>query len=509
MEIPRSEFDAALFDMDGVLTDTASLHAAAWKEVLDETLRARADRTGDVFVPFDDADYLAYVDGKPREEGIRSFFASRGVELADGGGSESVRGVGDRKNARFLELVRSRGATVFASTIGFVDELRAAGLRIGLFTASRNMDTLLDGTEVAGRFAVRFGGVERAASGLPGKPAPDVLLEVASMLGVEPARAFVVEDSRAGIEAARRGGFGLAIGVDRGGNEEALRAAGATVVVHDLAEVQLDPAPSVGNLPAALEAWHEVRARLAGRRPAVFLDYDGTLTPIVGRPEDARLAPEMRGAIEDLAATCPVAVVSGRDLADVRAMLGIDGLAVAGSHGFDIVRPDGARFERGEEYLPDLDAAAHALAPLIEPIDGAWIERKRLAIAVHYRQAGAGAGQAVEAAADEVAAAHPRLRRTGGKMIAELRPDIPWDKGRAVRWLLEVLGLTGPDIAPVYVGDDETDEDAFREVRATGLGVVVRGESDDRPTVARYALGDTDAVRSLLGELARLGGGRG
>jgi trehalose-phosphatase len=204
---------------------------------------------------------------------------------------------------------------------------------------------------------------------------------------------------------------------------------------------------------------------------------------------------------------CPVAVVSGRDLADVRAMLGMDAIAVAGSHGFDIVGPDGTRHQRGEGYLPDLEAAARDLSPLVEPIEGAWIERKRFAIAVHFRQAGHGAAAAVEAVVEEVARSHPRLRRTGGKMIAELRPDIPWDKGKAVRWLLEVLNLDLPDVAPVYVGDDETDEDAFREVWARGIGIVVRGETDDRPSVARYALADTDEVRSLLEALAGGAGG--
>ena len=509
VQAPRDEIDAVLFDMDGVVTDTASVHAAAWREVFDDALRVHADETGTPFVPFTEEDYLATVDGKPREDGIRSFLASRGIDPPDAPGSPlSVEAIGDRKNERFLELVRTQGARVFASTLAFVEELRTAGIRVGLFTASRNMDAVLDAAGVSARFDVRVGGVEAAQLGLRGKPEPDLLLEAAARLGVAPDRTGVVEDSRAGVDAASAAGFGWVLGVDREGNEAALRAAGAHAVVPDLASVRLAEAPSVVQLPSALASWEAVAARVDDRRPAVFLDYDGTLTPIVARPEDAILAAPARDAVARLASVHPVAVVSGRDLDDVRTMVGVEGIAVAGSHGFDIVGPDGARHQVGDAYLSDLEDAERALAPLIAPIEGARIERKRFAIAVHFREAGPRAGPLVRAAVDEVVRTCPRLRSTGGKMIAELRPDIPWDKGRAVKRMRELLGLDGARIVPIYVGDDETDEDAFREVRADGIGVIVRGEGDDRPTLARFSLADPAEVRLLLERLARTGAGR-
>jgi trehalose-phosphatase len=258
---------------------------------------------------------------------------------------------------------------------------------------------------------------------------------------------------------------------------------------------------------------NEQRQRLlndyrAARRRLLLLDYDGTLTPIVERPEDAHLPAATRRALEELAATIPVAILSGRDLDDVRAMVGIGSIAYAGSHGFDIVTATGDRHQWAKEYLPDLDDAGVDLAPLVDAIAGARVERKRFAIAVHYRQVAPPERPAVEAAVERVARAHPRLRRTGGKMVAELRPDVDWDKGSALRWLLQVLELDRPDVVAVYVGDDETDEDAFRQVRATGLGVVVRGEADDRPTLARRALADPDEVRTFLERLATVGGTR-
>jgi alpha,alpha-trehalase len=189
--------------------------------------------------------------------------------------------------------------------------------------------------------------------------------------------------------------------------------------------------------------------------------------------------------------------VSGRDLDDVRRLVGVDGIAYAGSHGFDLVLPDGSTSQRGKEYLPDLDAAERELRERTEPFPNARVERKRFAVAVHVRQVSEDLVPRVEAAVGDVAAAHPRLRRTGGKRVIELRPDVEWDKGEALLWMLEALDPVG-DVRAVYAGDDETDEDAFEVVRDRGLGVVVRGERDDRPTSARYALRDTDETRAFI-----------
>jgi len=256
--------------------------------------------------------------------------------------------------------------------------------------------------------------------------------------------------------------------------------------------------PNIRDLPSALDHGDDVRRLLSVRRPAVFLDYDGTLTPIVERPEDALLPPSTRAVIERLARLVPLAILSGRDLSDVRRMVGVEGITYAGSHGFDVLGSDGSARQRGREFLPDLDAAARELEQRLAAIPGARVERKTFAIAVHFRQVEAERIAEVDAGVTAIAAAHPRLRRTGGKKVFELRPDIDWDKGTAVRWLLEVLGLEGTEHVPIYVGDDETDEDAFRAVREHGVGVVVRGEGDDRETAARFALRDTEETRAFL-----------
>lgn len=257
-------------------------------------------------------------------------------------------------------------------------------------------------------------------------------------------------------------------------------------------------------LPSALESREEIAARLAAKRPGVFLDYDGTLTPIVSQPEYAILADSMRDVLRKLADLCIVAIVSGRDRADVEPLVGLDGLVYAGSHGFDIKGPDGLRMEHagGRECLSDLDSAERELRPRIEPIAGARVERKRFAIANHYRNVADADVPKVEAAVREVVGMHGRLRMSGGKKVFELRPDIEWDKGRAVLWLLEALGLDGGDVVPFYLGDDVTDEDAFRVLAERGVGVLVGTPS--YPTHASYGLRDTGEVEKFLTRLVNL-----
>ncbi len=232
-----------LFDLDGVLTQTAKIHAAAWKQMFDDYLRERSERTGEPFERFDrPTDYDEYVDGKPRLDGVRSFLASRGIELPFGSpgdppDAETVHGLGTRKNALVLDLIREHGVEVYEGSVRFVDAVRERGFRTAVVSASTNCRDVLAAAGIEDLFEVRIDGVVADSEGLAGKPAPDTFLAAARVLEVEAAQAAVFEDALAGVEAGRAGAFGWVVGVDRTGQADALRRRGADVVVEDLAEL--------------------------------------------------------------------------------------------------------------------------------------------------------------------------------------------------------------------------------------------------------------------------------
>ena len=239
------EFDAAIFDMDGVLTQTATVHAEAWKRMFDDFLRARAARSGGAFREFTREDYLAFVDGRPRSNGVESFLRSRGVELPFGSTDdaperETICGLGNRKNALFHQLIATDGVRLYESTRELMLELRARGVRLGLATSSRNSATILARTRTAPFFGTVVDGLVSERLQLRGKPAPDIFTTAAANLGVPCGRAIVIEDAVSGVQAGAAGGFALVIGLAREENQRALRENGADLVVRDLAETHVE-----------------------------------------------------------------------------------------------------------------------------------------------------------------------------------------------------------------------------------------------------------------------------
>ena len=243
---------ACLFDLDGVLTDTASVHNGAWTEVFDAFLRERAEATGEPFVPFDPVeDYNRHVDGKPRQDGVRSFLASRGTTLPEGDPADppdaaTVHGLGNRKNVALLQRIAEDGVEVFEGSRRYLEAARDAGLRRVVVSSSANTAQVLEVTGLAPLVEDRVDGLTLRAEGLRGKPAPDGFLAGAARAGVAPAQAAVFEDALAGVEAGRAGAFGYVVGVDRVGHRAGLLAHGADVVVDDLAELLDGRAPGEG-----------------------------------------------------------------------------------------------------------------------------------------------------------------------------------------------------------------------------------------------------------------------
>jgi beta-phosphoglucomutase family hydrolase len=237
---------ACLFDLDGVLTQTAKVHAAAWKEMFDAFLRERAAKGGEPFLPFDPvADYGEYVDGKPRYDGVRSFLAARGIDLPEGeesdpAAAETVAGLGNRKNEIVLRMIRAEGVEAYEGSVRYVRAAREASLHRAVVSSSRNCREVLVAADIEDLFEQRIDGVVSEREHLKGKPAPDTFVAGARALGVPPGQAAVFEDALAGVAAGRAGGFACVVGVDRVGQAEELREHGADIVVSDLAEL-LDP----------------------------------------------------------------------------------------------------------------------------------------------------------------------------------------------------------------------------------------------------------------------------
>jgi beta-phosphoglucomutase family hydrolase len=241
--ITRERYDAVLFDMDGVLTATAAVHCRSWKEMFDAYLAGRASKSGGAFEPFDEAsDYRRYLDGRLRYDGVRSFLRSRGIELPEGApedppDAETVCGLGNRKDRYLKKALAEGGVEAYEGSVALVRRVRADGLRTAVVTASHNARAVIESAGISDLFDAWVDGNLLDREGLAGKPAPDPFLAAAKLLGVEPARAVVIEDAIAGVQAGRAGGFGLVVGVDRHGDADSLKAGGADLVVRDLAEL--------------------------------------------------------------------------------------------------------------------------------------------------------------------------------------------------------------------------------------------------------------------------------
>lgn len=242
----KNIYDAVLFDLDGVLTTTEKIHSACWKKTFDEFLRTQATKSVEKFVSFSETDdYLRYVDGKPRYEGVRGFLLSRGIELPEGNrnspsGEQSVFGLGNRKNQLFRETLEKEPPGIYETSVALARRLKEAGVRLAVVSSSRNCRAVMAAAGIEELFEVIVDGVTAAERGLRGKPEPDTFIEAASVLGSKPERSIIIEDAAAGVAAGARGGFGLVIGVARKHNENELLSSGADVVVSDLGELGVE-----------------------------------------------------------------------------------------------------------------------------------------------------------------------------------------------------------------------------------------------------------------------------
>jgi alpha,alpha-trehalase len=395
------------------------------------------------------------------------------------------------------------------STVPLLRRLQDVGVATAIYSRSQDCAQVL-----------RAAGIDELVSVLvdeetAGKLDPAVLAETASRLGVRPVRCIVIERDQAGVRAGSDGGFGLVIGLQRNGHADELLSCGADTVVADLAEISVrSGGGAMPTIADAMQVYSQLEELVATRQPAVFLDFDGTLSDIVEHPESATLVDGAAEALRALAAQCPVAVISGRDLGDVRGRVKVDGVWYAGSHGFELVAPDGTHHENAAAagVVDALARAASRLAETLSDVSGIVMEHKRFAVAIHYRNADPEDIGRVIVAVRKLGRSQG-LRITTGRKVVELRPNIDWDKGTTINWLLEHIENSDspPDsgaVLPIYIGDDITDEDAFDAVQFDGVGIVVRHHEDgDRPSAAMFSLENPSAVcefvRRLAGDLAK------
>jgi alpha,alpha-trehalase len=384
---------------------------------------------------------------------------------------------------------------MFAAAVELARKLRGIGVGAAAYSSSPQCQQALKSAGVDDLFGVCIDGIA-GERGTPETPDPTVLLDAARRLGVRPQRCVVVENSAAGVAAARDGGFALVVGIDATGTADKLARHGADVVLAELADVAVHTGDRrLSELPNALTSYGQLIGITSARESMLFLDYDGTLSPIVSDPDAAGLVDGGAEALELVAAVCPVAILSGRDLADISGRVGISGIWYAGSHGFELTGPDGTYHcnEAAAAFVPILERAAAELHDVLAAFPGVRVEHKRFAVAVHYREV------APELVGEIVATTHKLgardgLRLTSGRMLVELRPDVDWDKGTTLAWIRDQVDASGA-LLPIYIGDDLTDEDAFDAVTFDGIAIVVTHDEDgDRRTAAHFTLASPDQV---------------
>jgi trehalose-phosphatase len=507
--IPSEPIEAVVLDLDGVVIQTAMLHARAWKTMLDTFLKGY--QNGPAAPPLDiRREYPRYLDGKPCLEGIRRFLASRNVSLPEGScrdapGTETMHGLSNLKNRLFLRLAEEEGVDVYADTVSRLKKWRAEGKKIAGVTFGKHGAVLLRRAGIEHLFDALVDGTTFVRRGPADASNTDLYVQAATALGVRPSRVLVVENAAPAVQAGTRSRFGLVVGVARHAQAGETVAYGGDETVKSLAELEIphslaDTSATVSapELPSAVEKVKAMGSEPLGEHFAFFLGYDGPLAPIVSRAEDARMPDIVRELVKQLASVSTVIVVSGRDRADLAARVGLPELIYAGSYGLDIGGPDGLSLQHPEadRCLPDLRNAGQALHYLLEDVDGAEIERKKYALAVHYRNVPEDKVAYVKDVAHGVGHSYRRLRITQGNGVFHLRPALDWHQGRAVTWIMEALRMDPARTVPIYLGGDLTDEEAFRTIRHTGVGIRVGGHGE--PTQAVYRLEDIEQVEQLL-----------
>lgn len=506
------KFKAAIFDMDGVITDTATVHACAWKSMFDAFLSDYAQSHHESFRPFTQEDYLNYVDGLNIIDGVKNFLSSRGIDIPlgkerDGSHKITLYGMANKKTKLFLHMVERKGVKPYKDAIAFIKSLKKHEIKIAVISASRSCQKILQMANIIDLFDVIVGGKEVKKLHLKGKPDPAIFLEAVRRLEVKPEESAGIEDAQAGIKAIQAGGFGLNIGVDRSGKcASKFKKSGAHMVIKNFKEVSYEKIVSYFiRLPVyAMQCFDDIKLQLNKKQVFICLDYDGTLTPIVDTPSLAIISSKMQTLLEEISQQCPVAIISGRQLTDIAARVGVEAIYYAGNHGLEISKPGifAQTFEYGKEFINELNNIYEALMLKLSSVKGCIVENKIFSLSVHYRLISKSDMSLMEACVEKILVEYPEFKKRKGKKVFEILSPAEWDKGKTLWFILnQFIQKPSEDYLPIYIGDDLTDEDGFLALKKRGIGILVSEKL--KRTRAKYRLKSVDEVYQFLLEIKK------
>ena len=496
-----------IFDMDGVVTQTATVHFKAWKTAI----MAFLEKLNENDIVFTEQDYFHYLDGMPRQEGLAHYLHSKSqlfpkIKTLYQNLERCIEVIGTEKNTLFCELIATESVRPFPDTLEFIDFLLTNNYQIALITSSKNCAAILGSAGIEHIFPIIVDGLTTESLNIPGKPNPGIFLEAAKRMGLKPQECLVVEDALAGVAAAKAGNFGGVIALDR---HQKLRADFSDLnpdyLLPDLSRKQFPlyeflkapPKPQTGF--QALNLINELLEKQY--HLLIFSDFDGTLTPIVNTPSQAILSSSMRGCLNELNSNFPVIIVSGRALHDLKERIHLATLSYAGNHGleFKSMIPELSSYCFGEEYKKIMSQVEDDLQRLLNEVPGCIIENKQLTLSIHYRLVDSSFHPFIKEAVGNILNKYPQLDDFCGKKVFELRPRIKWNKGYAAHFIFNHFRQTYPHTVPIYLGDDTSDEDAFAAFNCNGITIKVTAELST--TAAHYFLESPGEVERFLNQI--------
>ncbi|STY29637.1 beta-phosphoglucomutase [Legionella wadsworthii] len=498
-----------IFDMDGVVTQTAVTHYNAWKVILDQLL-FQIDSS---YLPFTEEEYFNYLDGMPRIDGISNFINSRQITFKDiqnlySSMDECIEDICHKKNLCLLSNLASQKVKCFPDTLEFIEYLLINNYAIAIISSSKNCFEVLKSATIENLFPVRVDGKIAQELGIPGKPNPAIFLEAANRLNLLPEECMVIEDALAGVKAAKEGKFGLVIALDR---QNKLRSKfnelGADYILPDLSKKQILFYQKILNnkiniLESAFNALPLISNLIKNDNELIiFLDYDGTLTPIVDHPEYALLPPLMFQCLSELSRKYRTVIISGRKLDNLKRLINVPNIFYSGNHGLEFEGPEHSKmfYQMGHEFVDDLQSIFTILSQELASIEGCVIENKKFSLSIHYRMVEEASHEFISNKIDEYLTNFPNLSRHYGKKVFEIRPNIQWNKGIAAENILNQLKTMKNNLIPIYIGDDVTDEDAFKQLSFKGINIKVTSEF--HKTHASYFLKSPKKVLQFLNYL--------